>query len=449
MAKPTEESNVFYRGDLRRQYPIMVRGEGIYLYDKEGHEYIDAVAGIAVANVGYGIGEIVEAMAKQAMALPFVHTSFFTTEVQEKLAHKIVAFLAPKGLTKVWFSLSGSGAIEAALKLTRQYHLETGNPSKSRVISRHLSYHGSTIGALSMSSSPTWRGNYEPYSLNFSHINAPYCYRCPLDKHYPTCNIHCAYELETIIKQEGSRYFSAFIAEPIITGSGGVIIPPSEYFQIIRSICDTYDILFIVDEVFTGIGRTGKNFGIEHWEVIPDIIATAKGIGGGYAPLGATIVSKKIFDAIINGSGRFVHGLTFSGNPVCCATALAVLEHIEKNNLILRSAEMGSYFFEKLSALGEIPIVGEIRGKGLLLGIEFVKDKKTKAPFERDKKLGRAIADLAFKKGLRIQPGGGTVDGILGDFVIIAPPFIITESEIDNIVHILKETINEVYKEIS
>ncbi len=445
MSKSSEESNVFYRSDLKKDYPVMVRGEGIYLFDKEGNKYIDAAAGIAVVNVGFGVREIVEAMAKQAMELSFIHTSFFTTEVQERLANKIIEFLSPKGLTRVWFSLSGTGAIEAALKLARQYHLETGNPSKYKVISRTTSYHGSTLGALSVSTAPSWCQPYTPYLLDFPHIHASYCYRCPLDKKYPQCNIDCAYELERTIRLVGSQYISAFIAEPIITGSGGVIIPPPEYFKIIRSICDKYNILFIVDEVFTGIGRTGKNFGIDHWDVIPDIIATAKGLSAGYVPLGATIASQKIFDSILNGSGRFVHGLTFSGHPVCCATSLATLEYIEKNNLIQKSAEMGSYFFKKLSALSGSPIVGDIRGgKGLLLGIEFVRDKKTKAPFEKDKNVSRVVANLALKKGLRIQPGGGLIDGILGDFVIIAPPFIITESEIDHIVDILRETISEV-----
>jgi adenosylmethionine-8-amino-7-oxononanoate aminotransferase len=449
MDKVHDKSNVFYRSDLRKNYPVMVKGKGIYLYDKDGNQYIDAAAGISVVNVGFGVKEIVDAMAKQAMELQFVHTSFFTTEVQERLANKIISFLSPKGLTNIWFSLSGTEATEAALKVARQYHLETGNPGKYKVISRTLSYHGSTIGALSMSTAPSWCQPYVPYFSDFPHIQAPNCYRCPYGMEYPDCNIDCALELEKAVRQEGSQYISAFIAEPIITGSGGVLIPPPEYFKIVRSLCDKYNILFIADEVFTGIGRTGRNFGIDHWDVVPDIIATAKGLGGGYAPLGGTIVSQTIFNAILNGSGAFVHGLTFGGHPVCCATALATLEYIEKNNLIQKSAEMGSYFLRKLSLLAESPIVGEVRGRGLLFGIEFVRDKKTKTPFEKDKKVARAVANLALKKGLRIQPGVGSVDGILGDFIIIAPPFIITESEIDHTVDILKETIREIENEVS
>ncbi len=442
MYKSYERSSVFYRGGLKRKYPVIVRGEGIYLFDNEGNKYIDAAGGIAVVNVGYGVEEVVEAMAKQAIDLQYAQTVFFTTEVQERLANKIIDFLSPKGLTKVWFSLSGTDSNETALKLARQYHVESGNPSKYKIISRQQSYHGGTIGALSMSSSQSWSQHYIPYLLNFPHIYPPYCYRCPVDKEYPGCNIHCAYELERAIKLEGSQYVSAFIAEPIITASAGVVIPPPEYFEIIRSICDKYNILFIADEVYTGIGRTGKNFGIDHWDIIPDIITIAKGIAGGYAPLGATIVSQKIYDAILNGSAKFVHGLTFSGHPVCCAASLAVLEYIEKNHLIQRSAEMGSYFLKKLSGLSDFPIVGDIRGKGLLIGIEFVRDKKTKALFEQDKKISTAILDSAFKKGLRILEGRGS-------FIMMAPPFVITESEIDQTVDILEKTITEVYEKIS
>ncbi len=448
MAIAVEDSNVFYRGDLKRKYPVLTRGEGIYIYDQEGNKYIDAVAGIAVANVGFGVKEIVDAVAKQSMEIQFLHTSFFTTEVQEKCAKKIIEFLAPPGLTKVWFSLSGTEATETALKLTRQYHLETGNPNKYKVISRRLSYHGSTLGALSVGTAPSWRSNYVPYLFSSPTIPEVHCYRCPYGQEYPGCGIICAHELEKVIKQEGSQYISAFIAEPIVTGSGGIIPAPPEYFEIIRSICDKYHVLFIDDETFTGVGRTGKGFAIDHWAVVPDIIATAKGLGGGYAPIGATIVSQKIFDAILNGSGKFQHGLTFSGNPVSCAAGLATLEYLEKNRLIERSAKMGAYFLQELSLLSELPMVGEINGKGLLLGMEFVKDKEKKTPFEPAKKVSRKISGVALKKGLRVQPGSGSVDTISGDHIIMAPPFIIKEAEIDQIVNILRETISEVEKEV-
>ncbi len=436
-------SNVFYRSDLKKNYPVMESGKGIYLYDDAGNEYIDATAGISVTNVGFGVREIVAAMAEQALKLQFVHTSFFTTDVQERAATKIVDMLCPEGLTKVWFSLSGTEAVETAVKVARQYHIETGNPGKHKVVSRTLSYHGSTLGALSLGTAPSWRTPYAPYFLDFPHISAPNSYRCPAGKDNSSYGADCAMELEQVIVREGSEHISAFIAEPIITGSGGVMIPPPDYFGVIRAICDKYNVLFIADEVFTGLGRTGKAFGIDHWGVVPDIIAMAKGLGGGYAPLGATIVSQKIFDAFLNGSGAFVHGLTFNGHPVGCVAALATLEYIEKNDLIKKSMDRGSYFLNRLSSLTDSRIVGDVRGKGLLLGIEFVQDKRTKAPFAKDKNVAKAVARLALKKRLRVQPGTGSVDGVLGDFILIAPPFIISEPEIDRIVDIVRETIAE------
>jgi adenosylmethionine-8-amino-7-oxononanoate aminotransferase len=312
--------------------------------------------------------------------------------------------------------------------MARQYHLETGNPLKYKVISRWQSYHGNTIGALSMSGRAPWRKHYIPYLLDCPHISPSFCYHCPFGKTYPNCNIDCALELEATIKREGSEYISAFVAETVVGGTLGAVTPVKEYWEIIRDICDRYNVLLILDEVITGFGRTGKPFAIDYWGIVPDIITVAKGIAGSYAPLAGVICKNTLFDAFYEGSGGFVHGYTYSGHPVACAAGLSVLKYIEKNHLIDRAGKMGDYFLDKLSRLNEIDIVGDIRGKGLLIGIEYIKDKKTRTPFERTKRVSEKITAAAFEKGLVILPGTCGVDGTVGDHNLIGPPFIISSN---------------------
>ena len=436
-------NSVFYRGELRRTYPIMEKGEGVYIYDSEGNKYLDAMSGIAVVNLGYGVQEITDAIVEQVKKLPFCFTVRFTSQAQEDLAKKI-ADISPPGLDRVWFSLSGAEANECAIKVARQFHVETGNPSKFKVISRWQSYHGSTLAGLSLSGAPSWRKHYAPMLLEYPKIAPVNCYRCPFGKSYPDCDMDCAYDLESAIKFSGSENVSGFIAEPIVAGSAGAIVPPPEYFKIIRSICDKYNVLFIVDEVFSGNGRTGKFYAIEHWDVIPDIVATAKGIAGGYIPLGATVIHERIHDAIYRGSGKFVHGVTFGGHPVACAAGIAVLNYMEKHALVKRAGEMGNYLMNKLSSLLDYKMVGQIRGKGLLTGIEFVADRATKEPFDLSLEVAKKIVMSSFKKGLLVQPGSGGVDGVRGDHILICPPFTISKTEVDRIVEILGEALNEV-----
>jgi len=420
-----------------------MKGTGVYIYDDKGKEYIDIACGAGVANIGYGNEEVAEAMYKQATTHNFAESVTFTSEVQEKLAQKIIE-LSPPRMGKVWFSSGGAEANETALKMARQYHLETGSPHKYKVISRWQSYHGNTIGALSMSGRTPWRKVYTPYLLNFPHISPPYCYHCPFGKTYPSCEIDCALDFERTIKQEGSEYVAAFIAETIIGGSAGVVIPVKEYWKIIREICDKYNVLLILDEVITGFGRTGEPFAINDWGIIPDMITVAKGIAGSYAPLGGVICQQKIFDAFYEGSGGFTHGYTYSGHPVACAAGLAVQQYIEKHRLIERVVKMGAYFMEKLSRFNQIDIVGEIRGKGLLIGIEYVQDKEKRTPFDRDKRVSERITAAAQEKGLVILPGTCGVDGVRGDHNLIGPPFIITEPQIDRAVDLLEKAILEV-----
>lgn len=435
--------NVFYRGELRRAYPIMERGEGVYIYDSEGNKYLDAMSGIAVVNLGYGVPEVADAIAEQARKLPFCFTVRFTCQPQEDLAQRIAA-LSPPALNKVWFSLSGAEAIECAMKVARQYHVEQGNPSKFKVISRQQSYHGSTLAALGISGAASWRKNYGSMFQDYPKIAPVNCYRCPFGKTYPGCDLECAHDLDRVIESSGGEEIAAFIAEPVVATTTGASVPPPEYFKIIRSICDKHNVLFIVDEVFCGNGRTGKFYAIEHWDVVPDIVATAKGIAGGYVPLGATVIHEKIHDAISRGSGKFVHGVTFSGHPVACAAGIAVLDYMKKNDLVKRVGELGDYLMQKLSCLSEFQMVGQIRGKGLLIAIELVADRVTKEPFEPGLGVARKIAQSAFQRGLLVQPGSGCADGVRGDIVLICPPFTLSVAQADQIVEILKQVFEEV-----
>jgi adenosylmethionine-8-amino-7-oxononanoate aminotransferase len=298
-----------------------------------------------------------------------------------------------------------------------------------------------------MSGHTSRRKDYLPYLLNFPHIPPAYCYRCPFGKDYPSCGTYCAYELEKTIKQEGHDSIAAFIAEPIVGNTLGCVVPPPDYFRIIREICDHYDILFIADEVVTGFGRTGKNFGIDHWGVVPDVIIAGKGISSGYAPLGAVIVHEKVFDVFLRSKrSAFFMGYTFSGNPLSCAIGLAAVKYIQKHGLVERSAKIGAYLFDQFSRFIDLPMVGDIRGKGLLLGIELVENKQKKTPLERSQKVVERLTSRAFKKGLIVLSGSGTADGVNGEHIIVAPPLIIEKGQVDDLIAILEETIVETYK---
>jgi len=440
------EGSVFYR-KLGRSYPVCVKGEGIYLYDQNGKRYIDGSGGPVCVNIGHGVKEIAEAAKDQAQKVAYVHGTQFTTMAVEEYAKELAEVL-PQGIDKIYFLSGGSEATETALKLARQYQLESGNHQRYKVIGRWHSYHGSTMGALSMCGKPSFRKLYLPLLNNFPHIPPPYCYRCPFEKIYPQCNIECARVLEKIIELEGPETISAFIAEPIVGATIGAVVPPKEYYPIITEICNKFSLLFIDDEVMTGFGRAGKWFAINHWDVIPDIITIGKGISSGYIPLAAMATKKEIVDVIKRGSGNFVHGHTFSHHPVSCAVGLAVLKYLKKYNFIEQSAKRGEYLLQKLNELREFSFVGDVRGKGLMTAIEFVKDKESKIPFPRAFHFTEKILEKAFDKGLILYPSMGFVNGINGDGVMVAPPFIIEEREIDEIVNILQTVFREVENEL-
>jgi adenosylmethionine-8-amino-7-oxononanoate aminotransferase len=431
---------VFYR-NLNWHYPKIVRGEGIYLIGEDGKKYLDGCSGSAVANIGHGNVEIAEAMAEQTRKVAFTHLSRFTTDAIQGLAER-VAELTPGDVNYSYFVSGGSEATETAMKMSRQYFLERdGKSSKYKVISRWTSFHGNTIGSLSMTGDPIRRKKYAPILLDFPKIPQAYCYRCRYGKTYPECNMACAYALEEQIIEQGPENVAAFIAEPVIGSAAPGAYPPPEYFKIISEICDKYDILFICDEVMAGFGRTGKNFGIDHWGIVPDIITCAKGMSSGYAPLGAAVVSEKIYNTFANGSGSFVHGHTYGGNPLSCAVGLVVLDIIKREGWMENARVQGEYLMDRLQKLYEYPIVGDIRGKGLMIGVEFVKDKNSREPFEPKVNVKGINTVEALNRGLVLYPGEGSVDGVRGDHQLISPPINITRHEVDELVGILEESI--------
>lgn len=443
-----KKGHVFY-GSLKKEYPVIDFGEGIYVCDINGNKYIDCAAGAAVANIGHGIPEVVDAMYEQAKKITYVYGSAFTSEARERLATQIID-MAPAGMERVFFCSGGAEALESILKITRQYQLEAGRPSKYKMISRWQSYHGNTVATLSMGGRPSWRKKYEPYLLHMPHISQCNCYHCPYQLTYPSCKLTCAKELERVIKYEGPETVAGFLLEPITGTTACASIPPDGYMQTIREICDKYDVLFCADEVITGFGRTGKNFAMDHFGVVPDLISVAKGLGGGYVPIGAVIAHKKVVDAFENGSGSLVHSYTFGSNPLACAGASAVLKYIKDQELVERSAKMGKVFLQKLkSSLGDMPMVGDIRGIGMLIAIEFVKDKDTREPFDPSLQVCQRITDYCFKHNVIVLSGlVGTADGVCGEAMQISPPFTITETDMEMVVNTLRDGINEVYRSV-
>ncbi|MEJ5301340.1 MAG: aspartate aminotransferase family protein [Thermodesulforhabdaceae bacterium] len=440
-------NHVFCR-NLRKQYPVVDRGEGVYVWDKEGKRYIDGSGGACVVSIGHGVKEIIEAMKKQAEKISFAHGSHFLSEAAKDCAERLCRFAPDRSLNKVYFVSGGSEAVETAVKIVRQYWVELGRPEKYKIISRWISFHGNTTGALSLGGHTGRRNPYLPLFLHTPHIEPCYCYRCPFYRTPDNCNLECADQLERTIKYEGPESVAAFIAEPVVGATAGVLIPRDGYWEKIKDICDKYDVKIIADEVMTGLGRTGKNFCLDHWGVVPDIIVVAKGLSSGYTPLGAVIVKEEIYDTIKNGSGNFIHGHTYGQNPLSAAVGAAVLKYIEDHSLVNRSFEMGKYFLERLEKLEKYPLVGDIRGLGLFVGIEFVRDKTTREPFNPSLKISARIGEESFKRGLITYPGSGGADGIRGDHILLAPPFIINREQIDEIVEILDESIEAVSRSL-
>lgn len=438
------QGNVFYR-NLHHSFPIITHGEGVYLYDTSGNRYLDASGGAAVVNIGHGVKEVATAIFSQTQKAGYINGMQFSHVPVETLAKTVSEFLPfPDG--KVYFLTSGSEAIEASIKLARQYWVERDQASKHYVIARTPSYHGSTLAALALSGREHYKDIYRPMLMKTGTIPAPYCYRCYCEEAYPSCGIKCAHELENKILELGKENVSAFITEVIGGSSTGAAIPPPEYFPIISKICRKYDVLLIVDEILTGFGRTGDWFACHHFDLKPDIITMGKGLTSGYIPLSAVAAPEEIVDILYSKGRSFMHAQTFAHHLVGCAAGVATLDYIKSNNLLQKCNTAGTLIKETLSSLSPESNVGDIRGKGLLVGIEFVHDKDAKTPFARELGYAEKFVAKALKKGLIVWPNVGHADGINGDLIILAPPFIIEQEEVNLINRVLGETLEEMKK---
>ena len=435
-------SHVLHRS-LRQSYPTAVRGEGAYLIDKRGRRYLDASSGAAVSCLGHSHPAVLAAMRGQLDRLEYAHTSFFTTDAAEALGDDLIAH-APGEMSHVYFVSGGSEGIEAALKLARQYFVERGEPNRRHFIARWQSYHGNTLGALAIGGNAARRAMFAPILAPSHHIAPCYAYRGQrLDETPEAYGRRMADELEAKIVELGSENVIAFVAETVVGATLGAVEPVPGYFKRIREICDRHRVLLVLDEVMCGMGRCGTLHAIEAEGIAPDLMVLAKGLGGGYAPIGAVLASSGVMEAFDHGSGMFMHGHTYMGHPLACAAALAVQRTVREQNLLENVRALGKSLRARLAArLGNHPHVGDIRGRGLLCGIELVADRASKAPFDPASRLHSWIKSEAMQRGLLVYPMGGTVDGRSGDHVLIAPPFIIEERHVEEIVDKLAAAID-------
>lgn len=428
--------------------PVAVGGKGVEIVDAEGKVYIDASGGAAVSCLGHGHPEVIAAMNRQAESLAYAHTSFFTTDVAEQLADRLIED-APTGISHVYFVSGGSEAIEAALKMARQYFVEKGQPERRHIIARRQSYHGNTLGALATGGNEWRRAPFRPLLVETHHIEPCFAYRYQQvgesDQAYAA---RAAQALEDKIVELGPDTVMAFVAETVVGATAGAVPPVADYFKRVRAICDRYGVLLILDEVMCGMGRTGTLHACEQEGIAPDLMTIAKGLGGGYQPIGAVLLGQHVFDAFANGSGMFQHGHTYIGHPVACAAALAVQNVIRRDKLLDNVTAMGALLEARLTErFGNHPNVGNIRGRGLFMAIELVTDRATKAPFAPKAKLNARIKSAAMARGLMVYPMGGTIDGVKGDHVLIAPPFIVTAGTVDTIVERLGDSVDAVLRD--
>lgn len=446
----TRTSRVLHRS-LRETPPKAIGGEGVYLFAEDGRRVIDASGGAAVSCLGHQHPRVIAAMAKQASTLAYAHTAFFSSEPAEALADTLVGH-EPGDLAYAYFVSGGSEAIEASIKLARQYFIERGEAQRQHFIARRQSYHGNTLGALAAGGNAWRRAPYAPLlSAAFSHVTPAFAYH---EKHDGESDAQfvarLSAELEAEFQRLGPDTVAAFLAEPVVGATAGAVTAPDGYFRAVREICDRHGALLILDEVMCGMGRTGTTHAWEQEGVAPDIQAIAKGLGGGYQPIGAMLASGKIIDTIRSGSGAFQHGHTYLAHPLACAAALAVQDVIREDNLLEQVRERGRQLEQRLTErFGNHRHVGDIRGRGLFWAIELVADRASRTSFDPALKLNQKIKAEAFANGLGCYPGGGTVDGIRGDHVLLAPPYIASADEIDQIVDKLGTAIDNVLRSIN
>ena len=427
-------SRILHRSS-RASYPVVVAGDGCYLVDANGKRYLDGSGGAAVSCLGHSDRAVIDAIKAQLDRMSYAHTAFFSSEPAEALADELVRH-APAGIERVFLVTGGSEAMEAALKLARQYFLEVGEPQRKRVIARLQSYHGNTLGALAVGGNLARRRQFEPLLMPVSHVSPCYEYRGRRpDETAQVYGQRLALELEAEIQRLGPDSVMAFVAEPVVGATLGAVPAVPGYFRLVRDICDRHGILLILDEVMCGMGRTGSLFACEQESVVPDLVCIAKGLGGGYQPIGATLVQGRIHDAISRGSGAFQHGHTYIGHAAACAGALAVQTALRERGLVARVRELGAGLEARLRArFGGHPHIGDIRGRGLFWGVELVEDRATKRAFDPARKIHARIKAAALDAGLLCYPMGGTIDGEHGDHVLLAPPYIVTEAQLDELV---------------
>lgn len=438
--------------DWHRDFPVIVRAEGIYVYDESGRRYIDGSGGSSVVtSIGHGVEEVPRAMQEQAKAFSFYPAHAFTNQPFLDLSDLVVS-LAPgtlKDNSRVWMTCTGTDATDDAVRLARQYWVEAGQPSKYQVIGRWQGFHGNNISVAGFSGITSRRKLFQPMYVDSPHIPPAFCYRCPFEKTYPDCGLLCARSLETAILQQGPENVAAFIAEPVVGAALGVSPAPDGYFQTIREICDRHEVLFICDEVMTGWGRTGRMWGIDHWGVTPDIIATAKGMTAGYTPLSAIIARDDIWAVLEKNHSPFKAGHTLNANAVSCAGAIAVINYMLSHDLVTNSARRGEQAVAGLRQLmGKHPSLGDVRGRGLMFGFELVRDRATKEPFAPALQASSRLEQAALRHGLVTYPCTGSVSGGPGDMVLMAPPLVTSEKEMAEILHLLDLAIGDVEAEL-
>ncbi|GGA28179.1 aspartate aminotransferase family protein [Neptunicoccus cionae] len=435
-------SHIFPR-HTKQNPPVAVRGDGCYLYDSNGKQYLDASGGAAVSCLGHNDRTVIEAVKAQLDSLAYAHTGFLTSEPAETLADLLIEH-APGDLDRVYLVSGGSEAVEAALKLARQYFVEKGEPQRGRLIARKQSYHGNTMGALSAGGNAWRRAQFGPLLIDMSHIDPCYAYRLQQEgESEEAYGIRAANLLEEELLRVGPETVMAFIAEPVVGATAGAVPAVKGYFKRIREICDQYGILLILDEVMCGMGRTGSLFACEQDGVAPDILCIAKGLGAGYQPIGAMLCSKQIYQAIADGSGFFQHGHTYIGHPCAAAAGVAVVKSLLGRDLVSAADRQGHKLRTALAAeFGTHLNIGDIRGRGLFVGVELVADRMTKAPLDPDRKTAARIKAAAFEAGMICYPMSGTIDGQSGDHVLLAPPFIITDPQIDELVGKLSKAVD-------
>lgn len=436
-------THVFHRNP-KTSLEVAVGGHGMELIDQHGKRYIDASGGAAVCCLGHGHPAVIDAIKRQLDTIAYVHSSFMTTQAAEDLAD-LLAAAAPGNLNHVYYLSGGSESIEASLKLARQYFVEIGQPQRRHIIARRQSYHGNTLGALAIGGNAQRRAPFLPLLIEAHHVSPCYAYRYQrADETEEGYAARLAQELEQTIQKLGPDTVAAFVAETVVGATIGAVPAVKTYFQRIREVCDRYGVLLILDEVMSGMGRTGSRFAYEQEGIVPDVVTIAKGLGAGYQPIGAMIASDKIYDAIVGGSGFFQHGHTYMCHATACAAALAVQRVIDRDHLLDNVRARGEQLRAELhDALDDHPLVGDIRGRGLFVGVEFVQDKNTREPLPRALNAYAKIKAAALRNGLMIYPSGGTADGKLGDHALLAPPFICTADDISEIVARFVKTVNE------